>query len=155
MTQLEQLNAHLATCEELTRRYGSRASLDRALARGVYRRVARGVYLHRHTWESLNAEEAYLTRILALNRLHQGLIFSHHTAALLHGLPSPIDTVPDAVHIYSYQRIRSRGCAVHHGELHLPTETTVLLPGLRITSLERTLTDLAENPQASRFRIKL
>lgn len=153
MTQLEELNQKLLTCQQLTARYPNRYRLEAAIARGLYRRVARGFYLHRTDWDSLTPEEVYLARVLALAASCPGIIFSHQTAALLHGLP--LESLPETVHVYCYHRTRAKDYTVHHGELHLPTDTTVLAPGIRITSLERTLTDLAEKPSTQRYRIKL
>ncbi|WP_237198343.1 hypothetical protein [Rothia nasimurium] len=153
MTQLEELNQKLLTCQQLTARYPNRYRLEAAIARGLYRRVVRGFYLHRTDWESLTPEDVYLARVLALAASYPGIIFSHQTAALLHGLP--LESLPETVHVYCYHRTRAKDYTVHHGELHLPTDTTVLAPGIRITSLERTLADLAENPSAQRYRIKL
>lgn len=153
MTQLEELNQKLLTCQQLAARYPNRYQLEAAIARGLYRRVARGFYLHRTDWDSLTSEEVYLARVLALAASYPGIIFSHQTAALLHGLP--LESLPETVHVYCYHRTRAKDYTVHHGELHLPTDTTVLAPGIRITSLERTLTDLAEKPSTQRYRIKL
>lgn len=153
MTQLEELNQKLLTCQQLTARYPNRYQLEAAIARGLYRRVARGFYLHRTDWNSLIPEEVYLARVLALAASYPGIIFSHQTAALLHGLP--LESLPETVHVYCYHRTRAKDYTVHHGELHLPTDTTMLAPGIRITSLERTLTDLAEKPSTQRYRIKL
>lgn len=153
MTQLEELNQKLLTCQQLTARYPNRYRLEAAIARGLYRRVARGFYLHRTDWDSLTPEAVYLARVLALAASYPGIIFSHQTAALLHGLP--LESMPETVHVYCYHRTRAKDYTVHHGELHLPTDTTVLAPGIRITSLERTLTDLAEKPSRQRYRIKL
>lgn len=153
MTQLEELNQKLLTCQQLAARYPNRYRLEAAIARGLYRRVARGFYLHRTDWDSLTPEEVYLVRVLALAASYPGIIFSHQTAALLHGLP--LESLPEKVHVYCYHRTRAKDYTVHHGELHLPTDTTMLAPGIRITSLERTLTDLAEKPSTQRYRIKL
>ena len=87
MTQLEELNQKLLTCQQLTARYPNRYQLEAAIARGRYRRVTRGFYLHRSDWDKLTPEETYLARVLALAASYPGIIFSHQTAALLHGLP--------------------------------------------------------------------
>ncbi|MDO4820450.1 MAG: hypothetical protein Q4A03_00150 [Rothia sp. (in: high G+C Gram-positive bacteria)] len=153
MTHLEELNQKLLTCQQLTARYPNRYQLEAAIARGRYRRVTRGFYLHRSDWDKLTPEETYLARVLALAASYPGIIFSHQTAALLHGLP--LENLPETVHVYCYHRTRAKDYTVHHGELHLPIDTTVLAPGIRMTSLERTLTDLAEKPSPQRHRIKL
>lgn len=153
MTHLVELNQKLLTCQQLTARYPNRYQLEAAIARGRYRRVTRGFYLHRSDWDKLTPQETYLARVLALAASYPGIIFSHQTAALLHGLP--LESLPETVHVYCYHRTRAKDYTVHHGELHLPTDTTVLAPGIRMTSLERTLADLAEKPSPQRHRIKL
>lgn len=154
MTQLEELNQKLLTCQQLTARYPNRYQLEAAIARGRYRRVTRGFYLHRTDWDKLTPEETYLARVLALAASYPGIIFSHQTAALLHGLP--LESLPETVHVYCYHRTRAKDYTVHHGELHLPTDTTVLAPGIRMTSLERTLEDIATQKGAERqWRVKL
>lgn len=141
MTQLENLTQKLLTYRELSSRYTSRYQLETAIGRGIYRRVARGTYMHRRDWDQLSAEGRYLARVLALAAQTPGAIFSHETAALLHGLP--LTSIPVTVHIYCPYRTRIRDFTVHHGEFHLPTETTVFSPGIRATSLARTLEDMA------------
>lgn len=141
MTQLETLTQKLLTFRELSARYTSRYQLEMSIARGLYSRVTRGSYMHRRDWEHLTEEQRYLARVLALAQQNPGVIFSHETAALLHGLP--LAAVPTTVHIYSPYRTRIREFTVHHGELHLPTDTTVFSPGIRATSLARTLDDMA------------
>lgn len=145
MTLLETLDQQLLTGQDLAQRYPQRYHLDYAISRGLYRRVARGYYLHRSLWASLTDQAQYLVTLLAHSRLYPGVIFSHESAALLHTLP--LEQLPEEVHLYSYYRIRAQAVRVHHGSLHLPTDTTVFLPGLRVTSLERTLEDLAQQSQ--------
>ncbi|MFW0183116.1 hypothetical protein ACN082_06375 [Rothia sp. CCM 9417] len=154
MTQLETLAQKLLTIRELSARYSSRYQLERAIARGCYSRVTRGAYMHRRDWEELTGEQGYLARVLALALQNQGIIFSHETAALLHGLP--LASIPPSVHIYSPYRTRVRDFTVHHGELHLPTDSTVFSPGIRATSLARTLDDMvveASEPRRTLVRL--
>lgn len=141
MTQLETLTQKLLTYRELSARYTSRYQLDVTISRGLYARVTRGTYMHRRDWEHLTQEQRYLARVLALAQQHPGAIFSHETAAVLHGLP--LAKIPPTVHIYCPYRTRVRDFTIHHGEFHLPTDTTVFSPGIRVTSLARTLDDIA------------
>ncbi|WP_421084734.1 hypothetical protein [Rothia nasimurium] len=108
--------------------------------------------MHRKDWDCLTAEEQYLARVVAQAASTPDIIFSHDTAALIHGLP--YRNLPETLHVYSFHRTRAQGFTVHHGELHLPTDTTVFSPGIRVTSLERTLADLAETP-ARRYTVSL
>lgn len=141
MTELEALQHNLLPLRELNARYTSRYQLESAIARDRYSRVIRGTYMRRKDWENLTEEQRYLSRLLALAQQNPGIIFSHNTAALLHGLPTA--QLPQTVHIYSPYRTRMQEFTVHHGELHLPTDTTVFSPGIRVTSLGRTLDDMA------------
>lgn len=141
MTLLEKLTQKLLTYRELNVRYTSRYQLDATIAKGIYNRVARGFYMHRRDWQQLTYEQRYLARVLALAQQHPEAIFSHETAALLHGLP--LANIPSTVHIYCPYRTRVRDFTIHHGEFHLPTDTTVFSPGIRATSLGRTLDDIS------------
>lgn len=141
MTKLNDISRHLLTYTDLLDELGGRSSFESRLGKGVYQRLTRGMYMRTRYWETLDAEERYLAQLIALAETTPGLIFSHQSAALLHGLPT--GGVPEQIHLYVPHRIRAQGLRVHHGRLHLPTDTTVFLPGIRVTSLERTLDDLA------------
>lgn len=141
MTYLEQISDQLISLPQLTHLVGNRYRLDAAVRRGAYRRVMRGYYMRSRDWEQLGEKDRYLALVLALAADNPEIIFCQQTALLLHGLP--LEELPQKVQAYLPYRSRMQELETHHGSLHLPTETTVFLPGVRLTSLERTLEDLA------------
>lgn len=141
MTKLKDISDNILDYTDLLEELGGRYPFESRVGRGVYQRLMRGKYMRTRYWSQLTEEEQYLARIIGLAGTIPGAIFSHQTAALMHGLP--VNGVPDQVHLYVPQRVRSQGLKIHHGRLHMPTDTTVFLPGIRVTSLERTLEDLS------------
>lgn len=141
MTKFKDISDNVLDYTDLLEKLGGRYPFESRLGRGVYQRLTRGKYMRTRYWAQLTEEEQYLARIIGLADTLPGAIFSHQTAALIHGLPT--SGVPEYVHLYVPHRVRSQGLRIHHGRLHMPTETTVFLPGIRVTSLERTLEDLA------------
>lgn len=66
---------------------GERAAFYRAAGRGSYVRVLRGAYLPADRWDGLDFEGRHRARMRAAVLLEPGLVFSHLSAALVHGLP--------------------------------------------------------------------
>jgi hypothetical protein len=127
---------------------GSRRWHARAARRGVERRVARGVYVDAGEWEQLTARDQYKlrTRAVVATRSFPGVL-SHWTAAVFHGLPllgfdqcSVHFTVPRATGGRSYP-----GIAKHC--LPLDAADIVTRDGLTMTSIERTVVDLAASTE--------
>lgn len=146
MTQLDSIAQNIISHSDLLTVFGGRYPLESRIRKGVYTRLTRGNYMHTKNWDTLTPAQQHLATALAHAANNPDYIFSHTTAALMHGLPAT--QIPDTVHIYCPTRTRARDITVHHGTLHLPTETTVFTPGIRATSLERTLNDLATETTA-------
>lgn len=92
-------------------------------------RIRRGVYVAHDYWRDLSPEARHLTQIVATARTAVTLpVFSHHSAAILHGLP-----------IYRFQQARVRSTSVAHTD---PAQT-IERYGLRFTTLDRTALDVA------------
>ncbi|WP_166877027.1 hypothetical protein [Salinibacterium sp. ZJ450] len=115
-----------------------------AAARGTQVRVARGVYLSTVAWAALDADERYVARVYAVagTRRNQPVL-SHWSAAAVHGLPIVGDW-PDAVHITVRPAAggRNRNGIVAHAA-RLADDDVVELNGLLVTSLARTVLDMA------------
>ncbi|WP_167042880.1 hypothetical protein [Salinibacterium sp. ZJ454] len=115
-----------------------------AAARGTQVRVARGVYLSTAAWAALDADERYVARVYAVagTRRNQPVL-SHWSAAAVHGLPIVGDW-PDAVHITVRPAAggRNRNGIVAHAA-RLADDDVVELNGLLVTSLARTVLDMA------------
>lgn len=121
---------------------GERAALYRAAARGAFVRVIRGAYVEAAYWAGLDYEERHLTRMRAARLLDPGLVFSHLTAALAHGLPVVGGdlAIPHALGEPS-GGTRSRTWLRRHAIAR--PRTIELIDGIPVTSLVDTLVDVA------------
>lgn len=107
-------------------------------------RVARGAYVDEPYWAGLGARDRYLLRIRAVAESRGARpVLSHWSAAAIHGLPI-IGPWPDRVHVTQDAALgtRSRGVVVRHS-LPLSESDVVEIDGLLVTSLARTVIDLA------------
>ncbi|MHB1171398.1 MAG: hypothetical protein ACYCZY_02660 [Lacisediminihabitans sp.] len=115
----------------------------RAAAIGTEVRVRRGGYVDARAWQALDQRGRYvlLVRTVAETRREKPIL-SHWSAAALYGLPI-IGSWPTTVHLTvpATRGGRSGYGIVRHGTVNpgVPVETD----GLLVTSLERTLIDLA------------
>nr|WP_114907650.1 hypothetical protein [Ornithinimicrobium murale] len=122
-------------------------AVDRSVAMGALDRVGRGVYRVPATlvdgkpWEVLRAE--HLLRCREAQGLHPGHVISHQSAAVLHGLQLRLHPAMN-VHLTSVERAacsrRKPGIELHHADS--VTNDTVVLDGLRTTTLARTVADV-------------
>ncbi|GAA3582115.1 hypothetical protein GCM10022198_01690 [Klugiella xanthotipulae] len=113
------------------------------IAQGELIRVRQGVLIARALWQEMSETERYITRVRATSlTVSRQLTFSHESAAALWGLPVPhsrhtrvhaLDPHPGGGGGY-------RGLTIHRME---PDPGSTVHNGLRTTSLERTLIDLA------------
>jgi len=118
--------------------------LERAATRGDVERIRHGAYLDAGAWSLLSARQRHLARIAAARRAaREEPVFSHRSAAVLHGIPflgepppRPCTTVPPGAS-------KSSG-SVERRRRELDTDDVVELPdGTRVTSPTRTAMDLA------------
>jgi len=128
----------------LSRDFGVNAVRE-ATASGLVR-VSHGAFVEPLSdaggWES----DAHLARArvrAASHRLTGEAVFSHESAALVHGLW--LLRPPDEVHVVQRRRPRRQtpGLRRHTGELS--AQDVVEVCGLRVTSVERTLADCAKS----------
>lgn len=107
---------------------------DADLARRPYARLFRGVYVHGST-----ARTVALRAAAALEVAPTAAVISHHTAALLWGGKVPADS---RVHLTVPAR---RNCQIDGIRTHrlANVPTPILRKGIRVTSPERTVADLA------------
>lgn len=116
--------------------------LDRRLRAGTLARVRPGIYIDPRRAASFRPEEWIIVRARALARAcSRPTVFSHQTAAALHGLP--VLHPGERVHITLDERRRGSvaGAVRHRGELS--TDDVVSRCGLHTTSLARTVADIA------------
>ena len=114
------------------------------LRRGRWRRVRHGAYAEAEVWDGLDEVGRHLLRSRAvLAALRSPAVLSHASAALALGLPVwGVDL--DAVHVTrpGPGRTRSEAGIVHHGG-RLPSEQVRVVDGMRVTTPDRTVVDLA------------
>jgi hypothetical protein len=117
--------------------------LRREAEQGHLTRLRRGVYLPTARWAAAGAMERALLALHAFALVaERPPVFSHQSAALLHGLP--FLRFPDRdVHILT--RCASGGRASDGVRRHAAAAEVAFVEvgGLRVTTLERTLVDLA------------
>ena len=118
-------------------------SFQRLCVEGVLHCIRRGVYVTEDRWRRADAGERYrlLVRATALAARSQP-VFSHQSAAVLHGLPI-IGGWPDTVHTITSGASggsRNRFTTGHQGSAPEVVETA---SGCQVTSLARTLVDVA------------
>lgn len=114
---------------------------DRDLELG---RLRRGVYVDRGEWDAAGREARHRAQISAAAQTRAGpLVFSHASAAILWGIPI-VGQHLEAVHLIAFNRSRThsqRGVSWHSDVIG--DEDIDELAGFMVTSLERTLFDLA------------
>src|SRR5680860_331843 len=119
-------------------------AVDTLLRRGELVRVRRGIYTLGEAWRTANVDARYRTFVRATAEVAvRPLVFSHLSAAALHGLPI-IGPWPKAVHVLSSRA--SGGSTARYTTSHQATGSgadTVVLAGCQATSLPRTLVDVA------------
>lgn len=117
--------------------------IDGRLATGEIRRIRRDAYVDGDVWRSLRPEERHAMLALAVaGDAVSPPVFSHVSAAVLHGLPL-YRVEPPRVHVLVGEADRSSRRDVFRHEGELPAGDVVELDGLRLTSLSRTVFDLA------------
>ena len=113
------------------------------MERGSLHRVRHGYYAESAGWSAAHAEEREraLART-ATDAARLPLVFSHITAAALHGLPL-IDHVPSRAHVMARQATSggSNAAVMRHRDRW--DGSAVELDGFRVTSLARTVVDVA------------
>lgn len=119
-------------------------ALRREHAAGTATRLRRGVYASSDVWRALDDRRRYLMRMRAVVDTRSGdAVFGFESAAAVWGLPV-IGRWPETVHVFAADgRARtSRNGVVWH-KARLRDEDVVELDGVFVTSLTRTLLDLA------------
>lgn len=125
--------------------YGAQSSaraLQRDADRGLLHRIRPGVYVDRTAWEAANPEQQLRWKARGLGLQRPDTIFAGSTAAVLHGLPMlwPLPDRPEIVQPRA-RRTASTSQAIHRSTLAPPEP--VLLDGIAVTSVARTVVDLA------------
>jgi hypothetical protein len=124
--------------------YDDRQRHARAAHNGDELRLARGAYLATQAWQSLEGRHRYLLQIRAVSETRRhDMVLSHWSAAAVHGLPI-LGAWPSKVHfiVGKVSGGRSRNAVVKHA-LSVSTHDVVEVDGLLVTSIPRTVLDMA------------
>lgn len=133
-----------------------RSVIERSLRRGQLRRVRQGVYLPAVVDDggpALRRQRRVLEKAAAVAAtLRSDVVFSHETAALIHGLA--LYRLADEVHVTqrTKPRVRKRWDPdLRRHAVPLPDRDRTVVRGRAVTTIERTLVDCARwlpGPQA-------
>ena len=119
-------------------------TLRRAVKASKSLNLRRGVFVDSAGWADVSDRDKYFLRMRAVAVTRKvAPVFSHHSAAVIWGLPI-IGRWPDAVHLMAAGRLgvhSKNGVVWHHDRLK--DEDVVEIDGMLVTSLTRTLVDLA------------
>lgn len=127
----------------LSRDIGINAVREAAAAGLV--RVSHGAFVVPLTEANGWARDEHLARarvVAAAHRLTADAVFSHESAALVHGLW--VLRVPDEVHVIQRRTPRRQTPGLRRHTAELGPEDVVEVHGLRVTSVERTIADCAK-----------
>ncbi|RVW01725.1 type IV toxin-antitoxin system AbiEi family antitoxin domain-containing protein [Rhodococcus spongiicola] len=140
------MGAHIIRRDEALRRGAADSQLQRLCHKGSWYRLRPGVYTPREQFAALDARERHI--ILATAALHASspdAVLSHQSAAALHGLDL-WNTPMKAVHLTRNRR--SGGRRTGHRHVHsaaLDSDEVTTIDGLRVTTVARTVVDLARS----------
>lgn len=120
----------------------SARTLERAMRGGAVRRLARGVYVADAVWRRAGRRDRHLLLVVASARLQPRAVISHHSAALVHGLPVPWH-LPRWVAMTTdrSERTATPGALLRLEPAALAQADVEVLAGLAVTTVDRTVID--------------
>jgi hypothetical protein len=121
----------------------SDAEIKRLVASGAWVRVRRSVYVDAERWAAADAVERHVLSATSIQLVSsRPVVASHWTAALIHRLPMirPLPDLPQVTANREHFRAVP-GARLFNGALH--PGHVVELSGLQVTSLARTVSDVA------------
>lgn len=120
---------------------GDRADFYSLVRRGEFLAIYRGVYVRSDLWQTLEADARYLLRLTAAREIEPDAVFSHESAAAIWQLPI-VGPWPKRAHVVRppWDAGRSNSILVRHS---FEIEETIWIDGFRVTSLARTVADIA------------
>lgn len=143
MTNIEELRSLLLTTDQLLGRGLSSQGLTRSVASGELIRLRPGFYVDGAARE-LHRDARHLLSVLATDAALDSPVFSHSSAALIHGLPHWGLSLRKVSLTEQGEISRSR--VSNRARIHirpLSQNEVTSIDGLLVTSAERTVTDLA------------
>ena len=122
---------------------GERRSISRDVVRGLLVRLLPGAYVERTAFEAMSPEDQHVVRMRALTAVSSApVVFSHWSAAVLHGLPVVRDRLRVLHVTVEDDDVRHRQGVSAHMFL-LENDEVVGSGGLRASGVGRTVVDVA------------
>ncbi len=144
MKPISELHSMLLTHRDLSHRGISNNRIYRAAQQGASVRLRSGVYVTADDWQDASTREKYALEVLALGSFTPSTVFSHQSAALLHGLWL-IDNSPQKIHVYCPEKSRgSLRMVCKHPRSNIDRVQEVHALGLKVTNIETTVVDCAK-----------
>ncbi|WP_164863457.1 type IV toxin-antitoxin system AbiEi family antitoxin domain-containing protein [Agromyces sp. LHK192] len=135
--------AGLVTARRLVEVGWAPTSIQRMTRDGALARVRRGVYAPRAAWEAAGPDERFRMRIHAESLQADGpLVVSHRAAAAMHRLPAAVPW-PEAIETFFAGATGGRSGGRRSVRRVGPEPEVELVDGVAVTSLTRTLADVA------------
>ncbi|RZU66464.1 hypothetical protein EV379_2822 [Microterricola gilva] len=117
--------------------------LERLVATGVLTRVRRGAFVLTSVWRTMWPNERYRLFVRAtVASSPRALVVSHLSAAVMHGLPL-VGEWPQTLHVLDAGAGGGASSRLMTSHRSVPESDTVLIDGVRVTALARTLADIA------------
>lgn len=130
-------------------RIGAGRELRRAAARGELTRIASGIYVDSADWAALGRDERYLRLVHAVSARHSDEQLSHDSAAALWQLPG-LGSWPARVHVTADRDDSRRSTSLLLRHRLGRDDGGLNLGGLPVTSLARTIVDIARTAPFAR-----
>lgn len=143
MTSIDELRSYILTTDQLIARGRTAQSVGRAVEVGELVRLRPGFYVDGDARE-LDRDERHLLSVLATDSAMDGPVFSHWSAAMIHGLPDwglPLRKVSVSRQGHAQRSRNTR--LVRHDLCPLESDEIVSVDGLTMTSADRTILDIA------------
>lgn len=138
----------------------SRRDVARELGAGTLVRVRRGAYAQHSDWSALWPDGKYRMLVRAsVAASSKQLVVSHLSAAVMHGLPT-VSEWPKTLHILDPDASGGASSPLitshrGNGDVERALSETVVIDGVRVTSLARTLIDVAGTTSMARSVVAL
>ncbi|HKT58319.1 MAG TPA: hypothetical protein VJR25_16275 [Microbacterium sp.] len=140
---VDEASAIIRTRPQLVAQGMTQASIGAAVRSGGLHKVGRGCFVEGDAWDAANHEARHLMTVVATDLRAHGVVFSHVSACILHGLPL-VRHLPGRVHTsgraLNGQVRRSEPEVARHQVAVLEPDITDV-DGIRCTTLARSVAD--------------
>lgn len=111
--------------------------LQQLLREGHARRLAHNQYLSTLRWQKMTPEEKHLARVIAYAKSCENPVFTHLSAAILHGIP--VLKIPRTVHVRSVAGSPHSDISSHQDRHTLEAPITYFYGGVKATDVLSTV----------------